>query len=333
MGAKWKGQRGSIIIWTVLALGMIGAFLALTVTVGRRQSVRGSLQNGVDSAALAGAGVLDATPERLPVAQITSVEFAARHVTDAGLAIVVAPDSDVVLGFWERATNVFTPIPGRTVTDAQRINAVEVLAGREASRGNAVPVAFGGAFLTQRTLDVRARAVAVSGGPCQVACALPFTIADCDLPTRCNTSLFLRASPAPTDLMAFTILSDSQATPPTVNDLLEEVISGHCATHEEGELVHVNNGNYFGPVEVNFERLIRMQPQEGYWVAITGAYTCPPQFVQDHPIVGFARVRLMGIVVQGSDKYIEILYTCDVHDPAPGGCLYYGTHARPRLVQ
>ena len=136
-----------------------------------------------------------------------------------------------------------------------------------------------------------------------MACALPFTIADCDLPTQCNGTLFLRASPAPTDLMAFTILSDSQATSPTVNDLLEEVINGQCSVHEEGELIHVNNGNFFNPVEANFERLIQMQPTEGYWVAITGDYTCPnPQFVQDHPIVGFTRVRLTRIVVQGCQQ-------------------------------
>ena len=64
MRAPPGGQRGSIIIWAVLALGMIGAIHRRSRSPsGRHQSVRGSLQNGVDSAALAGAGVLDATPD------------------------------------------------------------------------------------------------------------------------------------------------------------------------------------------------------------------------------------------------------------------------------
>jgi len=49
--------------------------------------------------------------------------------------------------------------------------------------------------------------------------------------------------------------------------------------------------------------------------------------------MGFARIRLERIVVQGSDKFIEVTYLCDIHDPGRGGCIYYGTHARPMLVQ
>ena len=336
MESRSSRDRGAILIWATLSMVMLVSMMALALNVGHMVSVRGELRNAADAAALAGVMELDGTEAVLDGAVDLAIDQAAQHSTDR--TTVAVHHDDVELGRWawnESPATAFHGIaeiraqfPGQPDEVAKRVTAVRVRTDRAA-----MPVAFGG-ILGRNTVDIGASAVAAGGGPCQAACAVPFTIADCNLPSRCGTTLILRASPATTDLMAFTILSSSQATPPTVNEILQQIIDGRCSTHGEGERIRVNNGNYFNPVQDNFRELIRVQPAEGYWIAVTGGYSCPsPQFVQDHPIVGFARVRLERIVVQGSDKFIEVTYLCDVHDPGRGGCMYYGTHARPMLVR
>src|SRR5512133_1818101 len=141
-----KRERGAILIWAVLGLVMVGSMLALAINVGRMVSVRGALQNGTDSAALAAAAELNGQETGISNGQESAVALAAAHHTDSGLNVVVDPAADVVFGHWDRSTRSFTPIAGRTVADLRIVNAVQVAAGRETSRANAVPVAFGGAF-------------------------------------------------------------------------------------------------------------------------------------------------------------------------------------------
>jgi hypothetical protein len=324
-------DRGAVTIWSTTLVVLLAVMVALALNVGHVISVRGELRNAADAAALAGVMELDGTEQGQAGAVQVAMEHAALHATDR-VAVEVHGD-DVELGRWvwgrepeaafQGIAEIQGQFPGQPDEVTKRVTAVRVRADRAA-----LPVTFG-AFLGRDTVGVGAHAVAAGGGPCQVECALPFTIADCNVPAVCGTSLYLRASPAPSDLMAFTILDPSQATPPTVNELLQQILDGQCPTHEVGEWIHVNNGNFFNPIQANFRQLIGSV----HWVAITQGYSCPyPQFVQDHEIAGFGRVRLDEIVVAGSDKYLRVTYLCDLQEPGPAGCIYYGTHARPMLV-
>jgi len=319
---------------------MLVSMMALALNVGHMVSVRGELRNAADAAALAGVMELDGTEAVLDGAVHLAIDQAAQHSTDR--TTVAVHRDDVELGRWawnESPATAFHGIaeiraqfPGQPDEVAKRVTAVRVRTDRAA-----MPVAFGG-ILGRNTVDIGASAVAAGGGPCQASGALPFTIADCNLASMCepgrDRTLFLRASPAVTDLMGFTILSTTQANPPTVNDLLQQLIAGQGETHAEGEIIRVNNGNFFRPMMDSWLELLTVQPPDGYWVPVTAGYGCPsPGFVGLHPIVGFARVDLTAIHCCGSSAYVEVTLRCDIHDPGRGGCMYYGTHARPMLVR
>lgn len=331
---RW--ERGAVLVWATFAVVMVTLVLAAAINVGHLATVRGEHRNAADAAALAGVMQLDGTPASLARAVDVAVAQAGVHPTDR-LPVSFGPE-DVELGRWtwtEPAAAAFHGIgeiqasyPGDASEVARRVTAVRVRAHRDA-----VPHVFAG-LLDRDAADVAAGAVAAGGGPCRARCPLPFTIADCHLPSRCGSLMYLRASPDGSDLMSFTVLSGSQATSPGVNDVLQGIISGNCPVHREGEVIRVNNGNFFSPIQADFQRLIDVQSPDGYWVPVTTGYDCAnPKFTGDHPVSGFARMRLERIVVSGSDKHIEATYLCDLQGNEPGGCIYYGTHARPMLVR
>jgi hypothetical protein len=370
MEAKRRGQRGSIIVWAVLALGMIGAFLAVTIAGGRQYSIRGSLQNGVDSAALAGAAVLDMTPGGLALAPDAAVAFAGRHVTDAGLNVAIDGGADVVLGQWDRRTNVFTPIAGRGVDEARDINAVEVRAGREAARGNAMPVAFGGAFVTQRTLDVRARAVAVGGGPCNEDCAFPMVFADCDLTRErldpANPSSLCGKTTAyvfhndSTDNAGLTSLDgEIHASTTSVRNALASNCDGNdeIATQVDDQ-ISVENGNNLNPL-ASFMRADRIGTVQTSPVVDTALGCTPgnPKFNRMATIVGYTSWILCWATGSQAGPWppagwpsaacpdtsvaeantVYVVHLCDYHQPGGdagvAGCGWFGTTSpRSRLV-
>ena len=349
---------------------MVGAFLAVTVAVGRRHSIRGGLQNGVDSASLAGAAVLDMTPNGLLLAPDAAASFAGRHVTDAGLNVAIDPGADVVLGQWDRLTNVFTPIAGRGVDEARDINAVEVRAGREAARGNAMPVAFGGAFVTQRTLDVRARALAVRGGPCNADCAFPMVFADCDLtrdrmdPANPNslcgkTTAYVFHNDF-TDNAGLTSL-DGQIHASTTS--IRAALNSNCEGDDEiatqvDDQISVENGNNLNPL-APFMRADRIGTVQTSPVVDTASGCNPddPKFNRMATIVGYTSWILCwatgsqpgpwpppGWPAACADTSVAepntvyVVHLCDYRQPegraGVAGCGWFGTStSRSRLVQ
>jgi len=181
-------ERGSIIIWATFALVMLIGFLAFVLNVGHSTSIRGELQNAVDSAALAGALQLDGEVDQLTPTDTAASDFAGFHYTDRPDAYQVVADQRL-FGTWtppdrpcpangttdtKRAdlTNslgwFFCQVDDRDTAAALRINAVYVHAARASGAvgGGAVPVYLnsfmGGAA---STMDRSADAIAVSGGP------------------------------------------------------------------------------------------------------------------------------------------------------------------------
>lgn len=243
-----REERGAVLIWAVLALAAVGALTALAIDVGRMYSVRGGLQNGTDSAALAGAATLNGETSGIDLGREAAVALAARHATDSRLAVSIDPDADVVFGQWNRTARTFTRVDGRTAVDLRNINAVEVRAGRDAAHGNAVPVVFGGAFLEPRGVDVRSRSVAVGGGPCEDRCAFPAAFADCLLvdpsgALHCEPRFYVLNSDWQDNLGLTSLEPGVPASVPNIRGALDQ-----CVASSADDPIPVTNGNPLNPI-------------------------------------------------------------------------------------
>jgi hypothetical protein len=137
-----------VAVFTLVMLVVLIGFASLTIDVGYLYNVRAELQNTVDAAALAGGSQL---PDRTVAAE-TAARFSALNYPGAA--------STVRLGHWDAGHGVFTE--GSAVGP---INAVEVLAERSRTRGNALTFFFAGIFGVQET-NVSASAVSLHGADC-----------------------------------------------------------------------------------------------------------------------------------------------------------------------
>lgn len=248
-----RDERGAVAVLVAIVLLVLGGFMALSLNVGHSRAVRGELQNAADAAALAGARELDGTmvpiTNRLPHAQ--AVDFAGRHVTDKDVVVDIGQD-DVILGHWDPfATDpatAFVPVTATNASQARQVNAVRVLTGREASRDNALEVFFGAAFLgNPARTNVRAEAVAVNGGPCNLGCpTAPLSFFDCgqlsEFARECKADSTFRMtvsmSSDPKDMVGLTNFTDSSSLAEMKN-----ILSGDtCAPISSGEEIAVQNG-------------------------------------------------------------------------------------------
>jgi Flp pilus assembly protein TadG len=280
----------------VFLLFVLGAFLTLSMNVGHLYSTRGELQNAADAAALAGAAELDGTRDGIDAARVASRTFTALHHTDAAAAVVTT-DADITPGHWNPVTRVFTA-PAATVLET---NAVRVDVGREQARGNPLPVWFGQVFMTDRfmdpggpattRMDVQASAIAVGGGPCFDACALPVVFAECQLVRQdgsVSCGQIHRFASDTQDNFGFTEF-DTNASAAGVRAILQN----GCTQGIPG-LIGVNNGNFLNAVVDAFRTFLANNVTEVTApVARGGNLTCPnPRFNQDVEVSGFARFRI-----------------------------------------
>lgn len=187
-----RGERGSVIVWVVLWLAVLIAFLALVINVGHSMTARGELQNGVDAAALAGALELRGTPEPLPQAGASATGYAAAHPTDryqiaadAGMPWYgawtprarpcdshdVEPDASSQPQLFTSQSK-FCRVLGTDADAAFRINAVHVQAQRAGTPGGtgggALNVVLNAFLSSGPTMTRSASAIAVTGGPSSV---------------------------------------------------------------------------------------------------------------------------------------------------------------------
>ena len=241
-------ERGAVLIWVVLGLVAFGSLTALAINIGRMLSVRGGLQNGADGAALAAAAELDGEATGIANGADAAVALAARHGTDSGQVIALDRDADVIFGTWDRQARTFTRVDGRSGAELRNINAVRVLDGREAARGNAVPIVFGGAFLDRRTVDVASAAIAVGGGPCGSDCAFPAAFADCmlvnpDGSLNCDGRIFTLNNDWQDNLGLTSLEPGVSASVPNIKDALSQ-----CVSSAADEEIPVTNGNPMQPI-------------------------------------------------------------------------------------
>jgi Flp pilus assembly protein TadG len=208
-------ERGAIAVLAAIVLIAIGGFLALSLNVGHKMNAKAQLQSAMDAAALGGAGDLDGTSTAVTNAHPDAQDFATKHYLDTAAVAVNANLSnsaggDIEVGYWDVRTNRFyregdSPFIGdfnvtlsHTATP-QFLNAVRVSGGADGVSGHNSPLdVFLSSFVGGvSTLNVKASAVAMAGGPCVASRnVVPIEVASCALTnasgdTLCNQDVTL----------------------------------------------------------------------------------------------------------------------------------------------
>ncbi len=360
-----RAPRGATAVIVAICLVMLCAFLALALNVGHMFSVRGELQNAADSAALAGAKDLDGTMtpitsnQSLEGAIASGTDFAERHSTDTHTDVEVTA-GDVEIGFWDVATRTFTAYSTPSVTPELAscqtlpcINAVRARSYRDPTHSGSVPVAFG-AMLGRATNEVRAEAVAVTGGPCGMKClGLPIVLPTGDAPTcgierylspECTGGSYTVAfTPDTTDTGAWADLGSGAATAKCLlrNPSDDCTSTADCKVDQDMAVatdLSVINGSITSACQL-VAALYAANPARKYVIPIVTAL-CDEKWVTtgkfQFPIAKFATVQITRPPdCSGSDKSFDVTILCDqvTFQASSGGCAAAGTWVDPRLVK
>jgi hypothetical protein len=241
MTCRTRRERGNVGIWAVLAFATVTGFLALSVHAGRSYSNRVELQNAADAAALAAAAQLDGTQVGIDAATQAASQFGVAHCTE-NVTVGISAD-DLTFGGWDRASQTFTPISGRTAADLRSIIAVQVRDARLA-----LPVDFGAFLGGSMSATVRSSAVAVGGGPCDDHCAFPGAFADCmmvnpDGSLRCDERFYVLNNDWQDNLGLTSLDPTKPASVPNVKAALSACVETSADTP-----VPITNGNPIQPV-------------------------------------------------------------------------------------
>lgn len=334
------------------------------VNAGHGTSARGELQNGADAAALAGARELNGRASGVAAARQVGAAFAALHDTDTTRPITVSASDDVRFCNWAEASHSLrwclgwgvdptdapppVPTPGAG-TQLLAATAVQVRDGREASRGNALPVWFSPFVGGVTTMDARASATALGGGPCETRCVLPIAYIDCAFAgstgVNCGGSIIYRNDND--DTAGFTNLNDSigGVGNPEILDILNGVTgAGSCLDVHSGDVIDVKNGNVS---DGRIWNILRTLVGGEYSVPVVHSESC--KLNQQLPVVGFATLVITGVYRNSRDgppagcadsagrivtPCITATITCDEAVTAPAGCGFFGLLTRTsRLVQ
>ena len=135
---RHRDERGSVVIFVVLALGALIGLAAWATETGRMWQVKSQLQAIADSSALAGVGKLLSADFKTvdPAAARTSATSYGPQHNVLGDALTI-PDGDVATGSWDLDTRTFTPLPGSTNPD--EVRAVRVRTRRDDKANGPVP--------------------------------------------------------------------------------------------------------------------------------------------------------------------------------------------------
>jgi type II secretory pathway pseudopilin PulG len=155
-------ERGSVIVFVVIALGALIGITAWATETGRVWQVRSQLQAIADTTALAGVGNLLNPPLFDTVdqgnARAAAIALAPQHNILGDPVDLLA--GDVEAGSWDLATQVFTELPGSTDPDVVR--AVRVVSRRDATVNGEMPTVLGAA-LGIPSISINSQAIAYWG--------------------------------------------------------------------------------------------------------------------------------------------------------------------------
>lgn len=163
-----KLQQGSSIVAAMLFLPVMLAFFALAIDIGYYYVVRNELQNAADAAALAGAENLvrkisDLTTPDFNTARIKALSIIPLNHADNNALI----NGEIINGYWD-VTGKYSGLMSVIGSDTSitYYPAIEVTIKKDNSNNNGPFKSFFGAtMLGINTINMKAKAVAVTGGP------------------------------------------------------------------------------------------------------------------------------------------------------------------------
>ena len=147
-----RGRKGAVMVYSILTLVVLLLVSSIAVDWGRAQLAKTQLVAATDAAARAGAAALS----RSPAAAYDDATWTASLNTVDGSPLVLR-SSDIELGTWNTATQKFKKLSGSNQYSA---NAVRVMAVRNNSRSNAVPLSFASIF-GRESMDIKAECIAM----------------------------------------------------------------------------------------------------------------------------------------------------------------------------
>jgi hypothetical protein len=146
-------------IYAIIAMVALCAFVSLAVDFGRVQVAKTELMRAADACARAAAAEMSKGSD-LPTIQSAAVTIGMANKCD-GVALTVDSANDLQFGTWDVNTGTFTPLASSSYTSA---NAIQVTARRTSARGNPIPLAYG-RVIGLANCDVKATAIAYISDP------------------------------------------------------------------------------------------------------------------------------------------------------------------------
>lgn len=148
-----RKRKGAVLIYVLVAMAAMLGFCSLAVDLGRAQMVKTQLHIASDAAARSAAnGIITGT------SVADAIDIAGRNKADG--KPVVLQSSDVVLGYWNTSSRIFTP--GGSPTNAAQCSAAFLT-----SRGTGLGMMFAPA-LGFKSLDIHTTATAMLVPPLNV---------------------------------------------------------------------------------------------------------------------------------------------------------------------
>jgi Flp pilus assembly protein TadG len=350
-----RNERGAIAIWAVLVATLLFALVAYGLNIGHAAAVKAELQNASDGAALGAAHALNGQATGITAARAAAASYASEHVTDSNVTVNINSVNDVQFCKWNMVTNTqvwclgwgVAPTSAGSPDDATMpqllaTNAVRVRDGREASRGNALPVYLGGFLGAPATVDDASVATAVGAGPSTLTqCSLPLAYVDCAFgSTSCGSTLIYRNNN--TDTGGFTLLDTGNVSANGLKYFLDNLIAnGTCIKLNVGASISMNNGNISAAnVWNDFKQLVGRE----WAIPIVHSSDCKINSSHLYPIDGFATVLITGVYRNNGDSpppacggttpCITANVTCSqTVNEAPGGGFFGLSTVRTQLVQ
>jgi Flp pilus assembly protein TadG len=146
--ARGFRRSGAMLIYALLTMTILFAFLGLAVDIARAQTAKTELRRIADAAARAAVANLSGGAT---AAQNAAIDIAAMNSVD-GAAVTLTASTDILIGNWNSSTHTFTS--GGTPK-----NAVKVIARRTTANGNPIPLLLSG-LVGVSTVDVWASSIA-----------------------------------------------------------------------------------------------------------------------------------------------------------------------------
>jgi len=327
-----KKTRGGILILVVTMLVALCGFAALSVDLGLVFVVRSQLQNAADSAALTGVGYLypsnAAGTPNWSLAQTKALSIIPLNKAE-GVPLI---SGDIVTGYWNM-TGINSGLnPSGSVRGPNDVPAIQVTVSKSAGKNGGPVNLFFGPAVGIKTMNIGAKAIAISGSPSSVGIGDLFPIA-------------LAKS-------LYDTYWDSTTGSPKIDPSTGNPYIFHVAAGPGGEWTSFNTSANDVPTVINF--ILNGNPISYYigdniWISPgvkTSIYASVPTNkdvlmaivpnITTHslqPIIAFGAVHI-DFGVGGNSKYVQIHFIKDYKaiNSNPGGP-NYGAYTPPRLVK